>query len=208
MALVLFAGVAYALSYTIAIQTNSSAYVGAATVQVSGQVSPAPGPNTAVLLRVLNPNRVLVTADQASVNGTTGLFSATFVAGGTSTWIDGTYVLNATWGAYGPTIFSTSTFSWSSHTTTTTTTSTTTSTSATTSPTSTTSSAISTSVSTTNTTSRATSSATSFTSSSASASTSISSSSGASLSNYLIIGAAAVAMAGIVGFVLLRRKRS
>lgn len=130
----------FALSYKISVQTNSQAYVGAATVQVSGQVSPAPGPNTAVLFRVLNSKGQLITADQAMVNGTTGLYSESFIAGGSSAWTEGNYVVNATWGAYGQTIFATTSFFWSSTPITTTTTTTTTTTSTITSTTSTTTS--------------------------------------------------------------------
>jgi hypothetical protein len=139
----LLAGAASALSYSMTVHTGTPSYSGAATIQVSGQVTPAPGPNTAVLIRVYNPDNSLVTADQATVNGTTGLFSDSFVAGGASLWIDGTYLINATWGAYGPAIFSTATFSWSSQSATITATSTATSTSAEVTTISTTSSSLS-----------------------------------------------------------------
>ena len=45
-------GAASALSYSVSVRTDTTSYIGAATVYVSGQVSPAPGPNTAVLIRV------------------------------------------------------------------------------------------------------------------------------------------------------------
>lgn len=112
---------AEAASYQVTVQTNSASYVGQAPVSVSGQVYPAPGPHTAVYIRVFNPNHVLVTALEASVNGTTGLYSGSFVTGGSSSWIDGDYVVNATWGAYGSPTYGLSTFSWSSSATTSTT---------------------------------------------------------------------------------------
>ena len=100
-------------SYKVTVQTNSSSYVGGATVSVSGQVSPAPGPNTAVYIKVVSPSDALVTAMEASVNGTTGSYSASFVAGGSASWVDGSYVVNATWGAYGSPTFAVTDFGWS-----------------------------------------------------------------------------------------------
>ena len=112
-----------AVSYKVTVHTGSAAYVGPATVAFSGQVYPAPGPNTWVYVRVFNPDMVLVTAVQSSVNGTTGLYSGSFVAGGSSSWTDGNYVVNATWGAYGSPTFGVASFTWSSSATTSTTTS-------------------------------------------------------------------------------------
>lgn len=121
-----------AASYMITVHINSPSYVGFATAVVSGQVYPAPGPNTAVYIRVFNPANVLVTALEESVNGTTGLYSGSFVTGGSSSWVEGNYIVNVTWGAYGSPAFGVGTFSWSSTaTTSTTSTSTTTTTSAT-----------------------------------------------------------------------------
>ena len=128
-AVVGLAGSVAASTYSITVQTNSATYLGAATITISGQVSPAPGPNTAVFVRVFNPNNVIVTAAQVNVNGTTGLYSTSFAAGGTTSWVNGNYVVNATWGAYGPVKFALTNFAWSSSpiTTTTSTTSSTTS---------------------------------------------------------------------------------
>lgn len=154
--LLALSGVASAVTYSISVQTNSSTYLGAPTITVSGQVSPAPGPNTAVFVRVFNPNGVVATAGQVNVNGTTGLYSETFAAGGSTNWVNGNYVVNATWGAYGPVIFALANFAWSSSPITTTT-STTSSTSSTTSSTSSSSSSSS---STSSTSSSSTSSST------------------------------------------------
>ena len=112
--LVALSGSAAALSYSLTVQTNATSYVGESTVLITGQVTPAPGPNSSVSLRVYNPNMLLATAAVAPVNGTTGLYSSTFVTGGSSAWIEGTYSVNATWGAYGPVIFKITTFSWAS----------------------------------------------------------------------------------------------
>jgi cell division septation protein DedD len=141
-------GTAYAVSYSITVQTNDNSYSGAATVTVAGQVSPAPGPNTAVLIRVFNPANAIVTAGEAAVNGTTGYYTFNFVAGGSSAWSNGNYVVNATWGAFGPVVFKATTFSWTSSVVTTTTTTSTTTTTTTTTPSTTTTASSTTSTTT------------------------------------------------------------
>ena len=116
-----------AFSYSLTVQSDSPSYSGNSNITITGQVSPAPGPNTAVLVRVFNPNSVIATAAEVAVNGTTGLYSVSFVAGGSSAWVDGRYTVNATWGAYGTVIFKTAAFSWTSSPVTTTTSTTSTS---------------------------------------------------------------------------------
>jgi len=171
-ALIGLAGPAAAVSYAITVQTNAQSYVGASTVTVTGQVSPAPGPNTAVFVRVFNPSGAMATAGEAVVNGTTGAYTFNFVAGGSPAWVDGGYKVNATWGGYGPTVFAVATFSWSLTGTTTTT-----STGQTTTTTTTTSTApTSTTTTTTTTTTPSTSVGTTSTSSSSSTPTSTASS--------------------------------
>jgi len=85
-----------ALTYTVTVATSSQSYAGSSTIQITGQVSPAPGPGTAITIRIFNQNGVLVTADRVNVNGTTGSYSDQTVAGGSSNWVDGNYVVNAT----------------------------------------------------------------------------------------------------------------
>jgi len=173
-ALVVLSVPASAVSYSVTVRTDSANYVGSSSISITGQVSPAPGANTSVLLRVYNPIMVLVGASEAPVNGTTGSYSYSFVAGGTSSWVAGAYTVNATWGAYGPTVFQTVTFSWSPLTTSTTSTSTTSSSSTTTSTTSSTTTSSTTTSSTTSSSFTTTSSTTSVTSSSsATSSTSV-----------------------------------
>lgn len=209
-------GAASAVSYTVTVQTDSPSYVGSAAVLVTGQVSPAPGPSTAVFVRVFGPSGALATAAQAEVNGTTGAYSLSFVAGGSSAWIDGNYLVNATWGAYGPLVFATTTFSWSS---TATTTSTTTTSSTTTTQTSSTSTATSltTSHTTTSTTSTTTSSSTTHSSSSASlssttttSSTSASSAHSGGIPVFPLQGVAAVAFVFVMAasYLLVRSRRA
>jgi len=122
LAVVLLASAASAASsYTVSVTADAPSYVGSATIHLSGQVSPAPGPGTAVLIRISNPNKVVVTADEAQVNGTTGNYSDSIVAGGSANWVGGDYLVNVTWGAYPPVVFVTTLFSWSSTAVTTTT---------------------------------------------------------------------------------------
>lgn len=140
-------------TYTITVQTNAPAYVSGQQIKIAGTVSPAPGPSTGVSVRVTNPVGHLVAIGDASVGATSGSYSYNFTAGGSAYWTTGTYTVNATWGAYPPTIFKTTTFAYNATATTTTTSTanTTTSTSPTTSSTmtSTTTSPTTTSVTTT-----------------------------------------------------------
>ena len=132
-------------SYTMALQTNAASYTGSQSIMISGTVSPAPGPNTAVIITVTNPNHAGIDYQDDAVNPTTGGFSGVTVAGGPITcagnpcWIAGTYSVNATWGGSGSTVSQVVTFTYTpaSTTTTTSTTGTVTSTSSTTTSTST-----------------------------------------------------------------------
>jgi len=119
--ILLAASAVSAVTYTITVQTDASSYSGAQTVRVSGTVSPAPGPGTAAFLKVLNPNNSPVAVGGPSVDGTSGAYQYSFVTGGSSNWIVGTYVINATWGSSGPVVFSTARFNYSPSVTTTTT---------------------------------------------------------------------------------------
>ena len=186
------------ISYSISVHTDAPSYAAITTIHVSGQISPAPGPSTAVFVRIYNPSRVLATLDQAQVNGTTGLYSDSFVTGGSSAWVDGTYTVNATWGAYGPLIFATTSFTWASQVTVTTSTSSTSSSSSTT--TSQTSSSSSTS-------SIASSSTTTSSSSTTSSSTTSSSGGGGGIPEfpYLTLGAAALSVLIVTSYLLVRR---
>lgn len=113
-----------ALSYTLSVQTVAPSYFGTQTINIVGKVSPAPGPNTAVFLTIINPGGKVVYVNQDSVNGTTGVFSDSVAAGVSQDWVDGTYTVNATWGAYGPPLRAVATFTWSPAQTTTTSTTT------------------------------------------------------------------------------------
>jgi len=164
--LVGLSGAASATSYVLTVQTGSSAYSSSANITVTGQVSPAPGPSTSVFVRVFNPSMVLATEAVATVNGTTGIYSCSFVAGGSPAWTNGVYTVNATWGAYGPVIFRTATFSWSSSASTSTTATSTTSSQPTSSSSTSTSSTTPPTSSTTSTASATTSASSTITSTS------------------------------------------
>lgn len=173
--LLLVQPVAAVTPYSITVGTDASAYVGAHPVKVTSSVTPAPGPNTAVFVKVISPNRTLVDVGNVVVNATSGAFEFDFVAGGSTAWVTGTYKVNATWGAYPPTISTVATFTWAPTVVTTTTTTSTThpTTTSTTTSSSTTSSSTSTSSSTTSSSSTAppTTSTTSSSSTSTSSST-------------------------------------
>lgn len=89
---------AHAASSTITVSTDKSYYYGpngAATVSISGTVTPAPGvTGTNVAYTVVSPGGAQVIVGQTGVDATSGSYSATFVTGGTSSWVNGTYTVN------------------------------------------------------------------------------------------------------------------
>jgi len=150
-----FAG---AVTYTITVKTDASSYTGAQTLTASGVVSPAPGPGTAVFLSIRNPSGDPVAVASAPVDGASGSYQHSFVLGGSSKWVTGTYTVNASWGysVSSPTISASAKFTYSPTGNATTSTTTTSSTSTTTSTTSSTSSSSTASSTTTSTTSTST----------------------------------------------------
>ena len=99
-------------SYTLTVSTDKPSYVYGQAIQISGKVSPPPGPNTAVFLEIINPHGAVVAPGEAPVGASTGLYNYTLVAGGNSGWIAGTYAVNATWGAYPPQVSAEATFQY------------------------------------------------------------------------------------------------
>jgi len=156
-------GAAAQTTYTITVKTDSASYASGQQIKISGAVSPAPGPSTGVTLRIFNPSGQLVRAAEAGVSASTGAYNSSLVAGGSPEWTIGLYKVNATWGAFPPTIFKVTTFNYTASTTTTTTTSTTTTTTPPTTTTSSTTSTTSTTSSTPTSTSTTTSSTTTST---------------------------------------------
>ena len=165
-------GAAAQTTYTITVKTDSASYASGQQIKISGAVSPAPGPSTGVTLRIFNPSGQLVRAAEAGVSASTGAYNSSLVAGGSPEWTIGLYKVNATWGAFPPTIFKVTTFNYTASTTTTTTTSTTTTTTTTTTPPTTTTSSTASTTSTTSSTPTSTSTTTSSTKTSAVPSTS------------------------------------
>ena len=82
-------------------------------IQVTGSISPPTDNSTNAFIRIINPSGTVVHVDSVAVDGSTGAFTDSFTAGGTN-WIDGTYTVNATWGASinGPVYFGTTQFTY------------------------------------------------------------------------------------------------
>jgi hypothetical protein len=112
---------AAAVSYTMSVQTEKASYTNLETIRITGAVSPTPGPNNGVFITVKNSNGELVDIASVEVDATYGSFSHNTVAGGTSSWIDGRYTVNASWGGSGNLMYRTTTFLYSYGITTTTT---------------------------------------------------------------------------------------
>lgn len=104
--------VASATTYGVTVNSNPSYSLGQ-NIKVNGTVSPAPGPDTGTFVVVMNPAGRIVLLGEANVNASTGFWSFSAVAGGTTYWTAGTYTVNATWGANGTPIFNTATFTYS-----------------------------------------------------------------------------------------------
>src|ERR1700730_1996971 len=88
-----------ATTYSITVQTDKPFYNGSQPITISGTITPAAGTaNTAVILAIKNPAGAQVDIRNAPVNAATGAYSSLGVAGGSASWIPGTYSINATWG--------------------------------------------------------------------------------------------------------------
>jgi hypothetical protein len=140
------------------LQTDMAAYAGAQPIKITGVISPAPGPNTGVIITIKNAAGGVADINEVFPNPSDGTFADTSVPGGNAAWTTGVFTVNATWGGASATASKTVTFSYSQSATTTTSTASTTSTSSTT-PTSTTSTT-STATTTTSTTATVTTTST------------------------------------------------
>jgi len=214
LALAYFATPALAQTYTVTVQTDQPSYTGSQTITITGTVSPAPGPNTAVILSTKNSNGTVVDYQNDPVNSATGAYAGVIVAGGTVNWIPGTYIVNATWGGDATSAIQTITFLYTPTVTTTssTTTSSTTTTSTTTTSSATTSSTTN-STSTSSTTSTSTSSSppvtvTSTVTTTTSASSSSTSTSSGGISSSVVYGIVAVVVIilAVVGIMMWRKR--
>jgi cobalamin biosynthesis Mg chelatase CobN len=207
-----------ATTYTVSVRTDAASYSAAQPITTSGIVSPAPGPNTAVIVTMINPDgKTVVDIQDDPVNPSTGAYTQITVAGGSAGWVAGTYSVNATWGGNGSTATMITTFAYSptptstttsSTTTTTTSTTTSSSTSKTTTTTSSTSTTTTTSVpvsSTTTTTGPTSTSPPASTGSTTTSTNTTESGGGLGSLTYVIIAVVAIVIVGL-GIVMWRRR--
>jgi len=80
-------------SVTFSSPAAGASYKGTATVSIAGTISPAPTQADQIGLTVKNPSGQTVDIENAQV--ASGGFSASFVTGGSSSWISGTYTISA-----------------------------------------------------------------------------------------------------------------
>ncbi len=165
-----------ATTYTVTVQTDQASYTGTQPVKITGTVSPAPGPNTGVVITIKNQTGAVADIDEVIPSATNGSFSYTSIPGGNPAWGNGTFSVNATWGGNGATASDVATFTYSP------------------AATSTTSSSSSTSSSTTSSTSSSTTSTTSTTNS-----TSTTSSSTTTTSSVPEFPSSVLAVLGLIG---------
>lgn len=85
---------AFAASSTVTVNATYTAATN--QVAVSGTVTPAPGVSgTNVAVEITSPTGVVVDANQFAVNSATGAYNGTFVTGGPSYSVNGTYTVTA-----------------------------------------------------------------------------------------------------------------
>jgi len=140
------------------LQTDMATYSGAQPIKITGVISPAPGPNTGVIITIRNAAGSVADINEVFPNPSDGSFTDTSVPGGNAAWTTGTFTVNATWGGASATASKTATFYYSPSAATTTTTS---------SATTTSSTKVATTTSTTSTTSTTTSTTATVTTSTA-----------------------------------------
>ncbi len=82
--------------YSVAVATNASQYSGIKQVLVTGTISPTPAPYSLVNFSLISPQEAIIYTFQAQtlVNGS---FRAAFSTGTSPKWMNGTYVLTATY---------------------------------------------------------------------------------------------------------------
>src|SRR5438105_1747871 len=140
-----------AATYTMTLKTDAPSYSGAQPILITGVISPAPGPNTGVIITIKNSAGTVADINEVYPNPSDGTFSWPSVPGGNSAWTAGTFTVNATWGGGSATASKIVTFVYSPNAASTTRTSSTTSTTSTTTTSSTTAVPITTTTTTTST---------------------------------------------------------
>jgi large repetitive protein len=103
---------ALAVTYTITVQTDAPSYSGIQPITITGVVSPAPGPSTAVFVVIKGPSGAVVDLGSEAADAVTGAWRHVTVPGGTGNWTAGTYRINATWGGPGGSASQIATFSY------------------------------------------------------------------------------------------------
>jgi hypothetical protein len=198
----------FAASTTVTVQTDSTSYSGVAGthITISGTVSPAPTASGYAISLEVNSSQGLLEVFSTSVTAGTGAYSYTMTTGyAANGWVNGTYTIKAVYATStnGPTYTATTTYQYGT-------------TGTTTSSTSTTSSATVTTVTTTLTVSTATTVTTSLPGTTVVQPTTITTTqtgptTTSTVSNasweYVGIGGivAAIALAGLAGFLVMRR---
>ncbi len=93
---------------TITASPNATTYTGVATVQITGAVTPAPSSSSSSVVVTTKGPAGIVDVGPAQVATGTGAYTYTYVTGGSTGWVSGTYTVNATWG-FGGVVASTTT---------------------------------------------------------------------------------------------------
>lgn len=118
--LLLVGAPAYAQTYTMTLKTSAPSYVGTAPIYISGTITPAPGPNTGVIITIRNAQNAIADVNEVPVLSN-GSYSWTSFPGANSYWTSGTFAVNATWGNGGSTLSQIVTFTYTAAATTSTT---------------------------------------------------------------------------------------
>jgi hypothetical protein len=107
IALLFLAPLAVFAAGSVTITLDKATYAGTQTIHVSGTVTPAPSSSgTNIAISITGPTGGTVDANQFPVSASTGNYNATFVTGGTSYAINGTYTVAANYnGATASTTF-------------------------------------------------------------------------------------------------------
>lgn len=87
---------------TVLVSPDHSSYAASpgTRIAISGTVLPAPGVSgTNATVSITNPNGIQLTLNSDPVNAKTGAFNNLVITGSGATWINGTYVIMATWSA-------------------------------------------------------------------------------------------------------------
>src|SRR5208283_4814070 len=83
--------------YSIGIATNAQTYSATEALTITGLVSPAPGPGTAVEIQITNPAYTTVVVDDNVTVAPSGAFGYTVnIVANSTGWVYGTYTVTVT----------------------------------------------------------------------------------------------------------------